>query len=68
MSAYRFRPKRNKKLVLTHADHAVECDLRKGGEVTRYLTGGRRKPGKPDLAKLAAQELFAYLMKHYVGD
>ncbi len=47
---------------------AVEFDLRKCAEVTRYLTNGRRKPGKPDLAKLPAQELFTYFIKHYVGD
>jgi hypothetical protein len=31
-----------------------------------FLAPGRRKVGKPDLARLTSQELFEYVLDHYV--
>ncbi len=45
---------------------AMEFDLRKNGEVKRFLTRGTRKIHKRDLPRLTSQELFDYVRKHYV--
>jgi hypothetical protein len=53
-------------------DHAheicstVEFDMRKHGEVERYVAPRRRKLHKSDLPRLTSQELFLYVLQNYV--
>ncbi len=46
---------------------AVEFDLRKNADVKLYLAPGRRRLRKGDLPRLAGQELFDHVRKHYAG-
>jgi len=45
---------------------AVEYDLRKRERVKLFLAPGARKLHKQDLPKLASEELFEYVVAHYV--
>ena len=44
----------------------VEFQLRKNKKVKLFLAPGRRKIHKRDLPKLASEELFEYVLNHYV--
>jgi hypothetical protein len=49
------------------AASALEYDLRKGVGLTPLLTGGRRKISKADLPGLTTDEVFAFVLKTYLG-